>query len=383
MSALKNRNIKRALDLRKAVERKSVLLLGPRQTGKSWAIRQAFANELVYNLLDSRTLVMLTHSPERMQEEMNEQTRIIVIDEIQRLPVLLETVHYMIEEFDVHFLLTSSSARKLRRGGVNLLGGRAIQKNLHPFVFTELGEDFDLMKAVNIGLLPSIYFSKDPEEDLKAYTGIYLREEIAAEGLTRSLPSFSRFLTVAALCNARQMNTTKISNDVQLPRTTVQEYFTILKDTFIGYELPAWRESEKRKATASAKFYLFDTGVARTLQGREQIRPGTPEFGDALETYLFHELRAYADYRGGLPLHFWRTASGWEVDFILDERIAIEVKGTGQIQAADLKGLRALQEENKLEKFIVVSLDERPRRIGDIRIYPWRQFLTTLWNNEF
>jgi len=295
---------------------------------------------------------------------------------------LLETVHYMIEKFGVNFLLTSSSARKLRRGGVNLLGGRAIPKNLHPFVYTELGEQFDLLKAVNIGLLPSIYFSNDPEEDLKAYAGIYLREEIAAEGLTRSLPPFSRFLTVAALCNARQMNTTKISNDVQVPRTTVQEYFAILKDTFIGYELPAWRESAKRKATASAKFYFFDAGVARTLQGRSEIRQGTPEFGDALETYLSHELRAYADYQGGLPLHFWRTANGWEVDFILDERIAIEVKGTGQIQPTDLKGLRALKEENKLEKFVVVSLDQRPRRLGDIQVYPWRQFLTALWNNE-
>ena len=380
---MKNKNnVKRALDLRKAVERKSVLLLGPRQTGKSWAIRQAFADELVYNLLDSRTLATLTHSPQRMQEEMSEQTRIIVIDEIQRLPVLLETVHYMIEEFGVNFLLTSSSARKLRRGGVNLLGGRAIQKNLHPFTFAELGEQFDLLKAVNIGLLPSIYFSSAPEEDLKAYTGIYLREEVAAEGLTRSLPSFSRFLTVAALCNARQINATKISNDVQVPRTTVQEYFAILRDTLIGYELPAWRESAKRKATASAKFYLFDPGIARTLQGRAEIRPGTPEFGDALETYLFHELRTYADYRGGLPLHYWRTPNGWEVDFILDNRMAIEVKGTGQIQPADLKGLRALQEENKLEKFIVVSLDERPRRLGDIRVYPWRQFLTALWNDE-
>jgi len=365
------------MDLRKVVERNSVLLLGPRQVGKSWMIRQAFANELVYNLLDSNTLVSLPHSPVRMLDQMNKQTRIIVIDEIQRLPVLLETVQVMTKKFGVRFLLTSSNPRKLKWSGLNL-----VVKSLPPLVYAELAENFDLLQALNSGLLPSVYFSDNPVEGLSAYIETYLREEIAAEGLTRNLPSFRRFLMVAALSNARQMNTTKIASDAQLPRTTVQEYFSILKDTLIGHELPAWRES-KRKGTASAKFYLFDTGIVRTLQGRGEIRPGTPEFGDALETYLFHELRAYADYRGGLPLHFWRTAGGWKVDFILEERVAIVVKGTGQIQPTDLKGLRALQEESKLEKFIIVSLDERPYQIGDIQVYSWRHFLTSLWNDEY
>jgi predicted AAA+ superfamily ATPase len=373
-------NIKRNLDLRKTLERRSVFLFGPRQTGKSWIIRQTFGNELSYNLLDSDVTLRLSRSPNLMREEMTEQTKIIVIDEVQRLPILLETVHFMIEEYGIRFLLTSSSGRKLRRGGVNLLGGRALQKNLHPFVMTELGENFDLFKAVNIGLLPSIYFSTNPEEDLRAYTGLYLMEEIAAEGLTRNIPAFSRFLTVAALCNARQLNLAKIANDAQVARTTVQEYFSILRDTLIGYELPAWRETTKRKATASSKFYFFDAGVARVLQNRSEIRPGTSEFGDALETYFFHELRAYADYRGGMSLHYWRSTTNYEVDFILDNRIAIEVKGTGQIQMRDLKSLKALQEENRLEKFVVVSMDDRPRQVDGIQIYPYRQFLTMLWN---
>jgi predicted AAA+ superfamily ATPase len=380
---MERHNIGRNLDLQKTLERKSVFLFGPRQTGKSWVVRHQLGSELSYNLLNSDVLLKLSRSPNLMREEMTEQTQIIVIDEVQRLPTLLETVHFMVEEYGVRFLLTSSSARKLRRGGVNLLGGRALQRNLHPFVMTELGEQFDLLKAVNIGLLPSVYFSKDAEEDLKAYTGMYLKEEIATEGLTRNLPAFSRFLTVAALCNARQLNMTKIANDAQVARTTIQEYFDILRDTFIGYELPAWRESVKRKGTASSKFYLFDTGVARTLQNRSEIRPGTPEFGDALETYFFHELKTYTDYRGGMSLHYWRSTANHEVDFILDGRIAIEVKGTGQIQPQDLKALRAIREENLLEKFIIVSMDERQRQIDGIQIYPRHQFLTMLWNNEF
>jgi predicted AAA+ superfamily ATPase len=270
----------------------------------------------------------------------------------------------------------------LRRGGVNLLGGRALQRHLHPFIMNELGDQFDLLKAVNIGLLPSIYFSQDAEEDLNAYTGIYLKEEIAAEGLTRNLPAFSRFLTVAALCNARQLNMSKIANDAHIARTTIQEYFDILRDTLIGYELPAWRETVKRKAAASSKFYFFDAGIARILQNRSAIHLGTPEFGDALETYFFHELRTYADYCGGLSLHYWRSTTGYEVDFILGGRAAIEVKGTTQVQPHDLKPLRALREENLCEKYIVVSRDERPRQIDGIQIYPWRQFLTMLWDNE-
>ncbi|MDR1962401.1 MAG: AAA family ATPase [Planctomycetaceae bacterium] len=375
-------NIERKLNLQKTLERKSVFLFGPRQTGKSWLIRQTLGKELSYNLLDSDVMLKLSRSPNLMREEMTEQTQLIVIDEVQRLPQLLETVHLMIEEYGVRFLLTSSSARKLRRGGVNLLGGRALQRNLHPFVMKELEDRFDLLKSINIGLLPSIYFSKDAVEDLKAYTGVYLKEEIAAEGLTRNLPAFSRFLTVAALCNARQLNISKIANDAQVARTTIQEYFGILRDTLIGYELPAWRETVKRKAAVSSKFYLFDTGVARILQNRSEIHAGTPEFGDALETYFCHELRSYADYCGGMSLHYWRSTTGYEVDFILDGRAAIEVKGTGQIQPCDLKPLRALREENLFEKYIVVSMDDRPRQIDGIRIYPWRQFLAMLWNNE-
>jgi predicted AAA+ superfamily ATPase len=207
----------------------------------------------------------------------------------------------LIEERGVRFLLTGSSARKLRAGGVNLLGGRARIKYLHPLTSHELRDRFDLVRAAKRGLLPSIYFSDDPLADLEAYAGTYLLQEIVAEGVTRNVPAFSRFLKVAALCNATVVNFTNLASDAQVARTTVYEYFEILKDTLILQELPAWRKSRKRKPLASSKYYFFDVGVVADLQGRE-FRPGTPEFGEAFETLLMHELVSYRDYASNEPL---------------------------------------------------------------------------------
>ncbi|MGH7818555.1 MAG: ATP-binding protein, partial [Candidatus Binatia bacterium] len=204
---------------------------------------------------------------------------------MQRLPELLNEVHRLIESRRIRFLLTGSNARKLRRGGVNLLGGRARTKHLHPLVRRELGEHYRLEHAVRYGLLPSIYFSDDPKADLEAYAGTYLQQEVVAEGATRNVEAFSRFLKVAAFCNGTIVNFTEVANDAQVPRTTVYEYFEILKDTLLLHELPAWRESRKRKPLVSSKYYFFDSGVVSALQGRE-VRAGTPEFGEALETSL-------------------------------------------------------------------------------------------------
>ncbi len=194
------------------------------------------------------------------------------------------------------------------------------------------------------GLLPSVYFSDDPRADLQAYAGSYFQEEIAAEGATRNLPAFSRFLKVTALCNSQIVNFTNISNDAQVARTTVYEYFDILKDTMIVYELPAWRKSKKRKPLASSKYYFFDVGVVSVLQGRK-FRPDTPEFGEAFETYLMHELISYSDYVSGENLSYWRSTSGFEVDFIIGDHTAVEVKAKENLSASDLKPLRALSEE--------------------------------------
>jgi uncharacterized protein len=245
-----------------------------------------------------------------------------------------------------------------------------------------LGDHFDLERAVARGTIPSIYFSDDPEADLDAYTGTYLQQEVVAEGATRNVPAFSRFLRVAGLCNGTIVNFTKIGNDAQVPRTTVYEYFEIVKDTLLLFELPAWRQSLRRKPIASAKYYFFDVGVASALQGR-LVQPGTPEFGPALETYLMHELRAYSDYRSGEKLSYWRSTSGFEVDFIVGDHTAIAVKAAPNISAADLRSLRALAEERKLKRYVCVSLDSRARTVEGVSILPYRVFLEALWSDEY
>ncbi len=374
--------VERVLDLPALIQRKSHFLFGPRQTGKSFLIRQTLPGVRLYDLLDHATYLALSQRPGRIAEELTAADRMVVIDEIQRLPELLNEVHRLIENRGTTFLLTGSSARKLRRGGVNLLGGRARTRYFHPLISRELGRHFDLARAVARGTLPSIYFSDDPQADLEAYAGSYLQQEIVAEGATRNVPAFSRFLRVAAHCNGTIVNFTNVANDAQVARTTVYEYFEILKDTLVLHELPAWRKSQKRKPLASSKFYFFDVGVTATLQGR-RFRPRTPEFGQGVETYLMHELVAYRDYISGEPLRYWRSTSGFEVDFILGDHTAIEVKAKDTVSPQDVKSLRALAEERKLKRYVCVSLEARPRRVDGLALVPVREFLDALWSGEY
>ncbi len=373
------RFIERKLNLVKELERKSCFLFGPRQTGKSSLIRHNFSKYPIYNLLDNETFLKLSYSPKRLREELPANKKIVIIDEIQKLPTLLDEVHLMIEEYGVKFLLTGSSARKLRRGGVNLLGGRALLKHIHPFSYSELKDEFDLIRAVNYGLLPSIYFSDLPEEELKSYIATYLKEEIANEALTRNVPAFSRFLEVAALCNGKLINYTNISNDAQVARSTVQEYFQILKDTLIASEVTPWKKSIKRKPISTSKFYFFDTGICRFLQNRGRLKLGSPEFGEGFESIIFHELKTYSDYKNHGEVNYWRSKSGFEVDFILQDT-AIEVKASKTIGKNDLKGLIALSEEKKLKNYILVCLETKERTVEKIKILPWEKFLTMLWS---
>jgi predicted AAA+ superfamily ATPase len=374
--------VPRLLDLEKLLSQKSYFLFGPRQTGKTFLIRQVLKNARVYDLLDSSVYLTLSRNPARIAEELNPQDRLVVIDEIQRIPELLNEVHRLIEDRGVRFLLTGSSARKLRRGGVNLLGGRARTRYLHPLTYRELGDNFDLKRVAQSGLLPAIYFSDNPREDLKAYAGTYLQQEIVAEGAVRNIPAFSRFLRIAALCNSSIVNFTNVANDAQVARTTIYEYFEILKDTLILRELVAWRKSKKRKPLASSKYYFFDVGVTAALQERE-FRIGTPEFGEAFETYIMHELTCYRDYVSDEPLSYWRSTSGFEVDFIIGDHTAVEVKAKENITASDLKSLKALAEENRLKRYLCVSLEARRRQVGEVTIFPYREFLESLWGDLF
>jgi predicted AAA+ superfamily ATPase len=374
--------IKRLVDLNVLLSKKSHFLLGPRQTGKTFLIHHTLKNVRVYDLLDSEVFLTLSRNPGHIFEELQPQDRIVVIDEIQRLPELLNEVHRIIETRGIRFLLTGSSARKLRRGGINLLGGRARTKYLHPLTYKELNKHFDLFLAIERGMIPSIYFSDEPRADLQAYAGSYLQQEILAEGATRNIPAFSRFLRVAALCNATKVNFTNVANDAQVARTTVYEYFEILKDTLLLYELPAWRKSKKRKPLASSKYYFFDVGAVAVLQGRD-FRAGTPEFGEAFETYLMHELKSFSDYVSGEQLSHWRSTSGFEVDFIIGDHTAIEVKAKKNISTNDTKSLRMLAEEGKLKRYICVSMESRRRKVGNIDILPYKEFLDLLWDEAY
>jgi len=374
--------IERYIDIGSLLAKRSYFLLGPRQTGKTSLIQHALKDSLIYDLLDSSTYLALSHNPGRLEQEIGPDRQTVVIDEIQRLPSLLNEVHRLIEKRNIRFLLTGSSARKLRRGGVNLLGGRARVTHLHPLTSCELGDRFDLRRVMERGLLPSIYFSDDPWADLQAYAGLYLQQEIMAEGATRNVPAFSRFLKIAAHSNSRIVNFTNIASDAQVARTTVYEYFEILKDTLILYELPPWRKTVKRKPLASSKYFFFDLGVVSVLQGRP-FRAGTPEFGEAFETLMMHELKSHSDYVSGESLAYWRSTSGFEVDFIVGDHTAVEVKAKENITPQDLKSLRAIAEEKKLKRYLCVSLESRARQVDRITILPYRDFLASLWQGSY
>jgi predicted AAA+ superfamily ATPase len=374
--------ISRKLDVSSVLEHKSCFLFGPRQCGKSSLIRETIPNAYIFDLLNADTFSRLARNVGYI-EEVCRENRPIVIDEIQKMPSLLDEVHRLIELRGFKFLLTGSSARKLRRGGVNLLGGRARIRNIHPFSASELGERFDLDRAINYGLLPGIWFSDAPEEDLAGYVSLYLEQEIMQEGATRNLPAFSRFLEIAALSNGDQINYQSISSDAQIPRSTVQEYFKILKDTLLAREVPVWRKGQSRKTVETAKFYLFDTGVTRRLQRRKELVRGTPEYGYAFESWILHEISAYADAcRRDAEIAYWRTRTKIEVDFVINGEIAIEVKTTRNADKEDLKGLRAIADEGRFSQRLLVCDEPMERETDGIVVLPWRAFIDRLWSGR-
>jgi uncharacterized protein len=387
---LDNSYLHRVLNIDTLCAEHSLFLFGPRQTGKSSLIREELGLRpaLAYNLLDRGLLQRLLADPTLIRREVEARGLrdcLVVVDEIQKCPELLDEVHLMIEERGIRFLMTGSSARKLKAAGTNLLGGRARTRSLHPFAYPELRDaGFSLERAMERGLLPPHYLSDSFDEDLAAYVGTYLTEEIAAEGLARNLPAFSRFLQVAAATNAKILNYTNVASDAQVPRQTVKLWYQILLDTLVGFELPPYTASVKRKAIETAKFYLFDLGVARSLRRLPRIAPESADFGEFFEHFIFLELRSWIDYRRPRgSLAYWRSKSGYEVDFVLDGEVAVEVKAAAVAQDRHAAGLRALKEEGRLRRFILVCREERPRMLdGGIEALPWREFLEALWSDR-
>ena len=381
---LKIQYIPRIIDLPSRISEKSHFLFGPRQTGKSTLIRNALHDAVVFDLNLSSDLLNLSREPSLISEAITSRTRVVVIDEIQKAPQLLNEVHHIIETRGVNFLLTGSSARNLRRKGVNLLGGRARVLRFHPLLMRELVEHFELNRALVFGTIPPIYLSKSPYKELDDYVGVYLKEEIRAEGLIRNLQSFSRVLNVAALCNASIVNFEKVANDSQVPRSSVREYFEILKDTLILTELPAWRQGMRRKPSTRSKFYFFDTGVVSILLGRKELQQGTTDFGFAFETWLMHELSSWVDYVGiEQTLSHWRSHSGYEVDFLIGDNTAVEAKAKTRVSNHDLKGLKAIGDEHPFKHRICVSLESRSRNRDGIEILPYQMFLNNLWEGAY
>ncbi len=374
--------VTRKLDVSSVLRKKSCFLFGPRQCGKTSLVRETLPDVHVFDLLSGDTFARLARNPNYIDETCRDG-RPVVIDEIQKMPSLLDEVHRLIEERGLRFLLTGSSARKLRKGGVNLLGGRARVRNLHPFSAAELGTAFNLDQALTNGLVPGIWNSDDPDEDLAGYVSLYLEQEIMQEGATRNLPAFSRFLEVAALSNGEQINYQAIASDAQIARSTVQEYFKILKDTLLAREVPVWRKGHSRKTVETAKFYLFDTGVTRRLQGRGELAAGTAEYGHAFEAWILHELASYADtFRRDAEITYWRTRTNLEVDFVVDDEVAIETKTTRNATKDNLRGLRAIGEEGVFRHRVLVCCEPRPREVEGIAILPWQEFIARLWAGD-
>ena len=378
--------VPRRLDLTGDLTARSVFLFGPRQTGKTTWLRQCFPESVSLNLLHGDVFLRLSREPGRLRQELatvNPAAGPVVIDEIQKLPGLLDEVHDLIVSRGFRFVLAASSPVKLRRGGVNLLGGRARTRRMFPFVSAEV-PDWDLMRAINFGGIPSIHFSDDPLEDLRAYCGNYVRLEVQAEGVVRGVEPFSRFLTAAGASYAQPIVFERLASDAAVPARTVREYFQVIEDTMLGTLVPPFTPRKaRRKPVSRARLFFFDVGVANALASVGEIRAGGPSFGPALEQLVFCELSAWLAYaRDPRPLSYWRTADGSEVDFVIGDEAGIEVKATASVTSRDLTGLRRLAAETPLRTRIVVCREPVMRVVEGIRILPIGDFLSALWAGD-
>ncbi len=363
----------------------SAFLWGARQTGKSTLLKALFPDSLYFDLLFSDEYNRFLRNPALLREIVlaSGTSDIVIIDEIQKIPELLNEIHWLIVNTNSRFILSGSSPRNILRTGGNLLGGRALRYELYPLVYREI-PDFDLIRALNNGLLPRHYLAANPVKLLSAYVGSYLRDEIMAEAKIRNINSFSRFLEMAAFSNGEMLNYSNIASDCGISAPTVKEYFQILEDTLTGRFLPSFQKKPKRRVILAPKFYFFDIGIANYLIKRGRIEIGSESFGKAFEHFIYLELYAHSKYSDiNYLISYWRTASQIEVDFILgDHEVAIEVKSTNMVTLRHIKGLKSFAEEYPVKKLIVVSNDPYPRQIENVMILPWNLFLDKLWASE-
>jgi predicted AAA+ superfamily ATPase len=367
----------------------SGFLWGPRKTGKSTYLRSEFPESLTFDLLQTDLMLELARRPALLRERLlatppGKLRSPVILDEVQKVPQLLDEVQWLIENRGLSFILCGSSARKLKRGGVNLLGGRAWRYEMHPLVSIEIG-DLDLLRALNRGLVPAHYLSAAYARSLEAYLVDYLKQEVFDEGLTRNVAAFSRFFEAVGYSHGDLTNYANIARDCGVDAKTVKEYYQILVDTLLGTFVEPWKKRQERQVIGKApKFYLFDVGVAGALTRRRIAEERGESFGRALEHFVLMEIQAHRSYRElGYEVHFWRTKSGLEVDFVLgDGEVAVEVKGTSRVDSSDLRSLRAFVEDHHPRHAIVVCNERAARLVEGIEILPWREFLARLWNGR-
>lgn len=374
----------------------SAFLWGARKTGKSTLLRTAFPQSLTYDFLKTDLALSFAARPALLRERLlsrsaTELREPIILDEVQKVPGVLDEVHWLIEHRRLRFILCGSSARKLKRGRANLLGGRAWRFEMFPLVTAEFPATkvphgaFDLMRALNHGLLPSHYLSSHPRRALAAYVRDYLKEEVFDEGLTRNVPAFSRFFEAVGYSHGELVNYANIARDCGVDAKTVKEYFQILCDTLLGRLVPPYKKRQERQVISKApKFYLFDVGVAGALTKRHLSEPRGEQFGRALEHLVFMELAAHSSYRElGYDICFWRTKSGAEVDFVAGHgEVAIEVKGTARVDDRDLRSLQLFVDTHRPRLAIVVCNEPEERVVRGVRILPWRVFFEQLWEGR-
>ena len=359
----------------KYTENKSFFLFGPRGTGKTTWVKQTFPDAVYIDLLESRLFIELSADPQRLENMIPAGFEgWIIIDEVQKIPELLDEVHRLIENKKHKFVLTGSSARKLRRKGFNLLAGRALSKYMHPLTPVELGPDFDFTHSLKFGCLPSIYTESEPGDYLDSYIRTYLEEEILQEGLTRKLGVFSRFLEAASFSQGSVLNMSEVSRDCSVERKVVENYFTILEDLMLAYRIPVFTKRAKRRITAHPKFYFFDTGVYRAIRPMGPLDSVEEVEGISFETLFLQVLAAINDYlNAGYRIYYWRTSSNTEVDFVLyghNGLKAFEVKRKGKISSKDLRGLNIFRTDYPEAKLYCIYGGERELSSGDIRIIP-------------